>query len=43
MHYSLKEGITEVHYSFDGPDPVKEVVRLGSSASRVAAPRVRRC
>ena len=31
MHYSLKEGISEVHYSFDGSDPVKQVVRLGSS------------
>lgn len=35
MHYSLKEGITEVHYSFDGPDPVKQVTRFGSSASPV--------
>ncbi len=35
MHYSLKEGIAEVHYSFDGPAPVKQVERLGSDASPV--------
>ena len=35
MHCSAKEGIYEVHYSFDGPDPVKEVTRLGSDASPV--------
>ncbi len=35
MHYSLKDGSFQVHYSFDGPDPVKMVTRLGSKAASV--------
>jgi hypothetical protein len=30
MHYSLKEGISEVHCSFDGPDPVKTAERTAA-------------